>query len=312
MRRISRAEFERDAEDVERAALSTPGIDAFCSSPDWMFAAQDAWDVGAEPWLLRTDGGYVAFLEEESGLLRVLAPFDRMWGYSCPLLGESAAAFASAFPKSGCPLALITGLQESSPNWSALLAALGPTCDLGIGEPQHRWQARLDGYWERRPRKLRQELRRARRRADERRLAFERGEGDVDELYARVLDVERRSWKGPSGTGLIHEEMRAFYAALFRRLHARGRLRLVFARLGGEDVGYIAGGVIGDQYRGLQFSFDDRFRDLSPGNLMQAHEIDALIEEGFSLYDLGIDIAYKARWADERVETSTLVIRARG
>jgi hypothetical protein len=45
---------------------------------------------------------------------------------------------------------------------------------------------------------------------------------------------------------------------------------------------------------------------------MQAAEIDALIDERFTLYDLGIDIDYKARWADEKIETSTLIIRPSG
>ena len=147
------------------------------------------------------------------------------------------------------------------------------------------------------------------RRAEERGLSIELATGEGKDFYGRILAVEHRSWKGPERTGLMNAEMRLFYAALLRRLQARGRLRLRFARLDGEDIGYIAGGVIGDQYRGLQFSFDDRYRDLAPGNLMQAVEIDALIADGFRVYDLGIDIPYKARWADERVETSTLIVR---
>ena len=142
-----------------------------------------------------------------------------------------------------------------------------------------------------------------RKRASERGLEFERAEADYD----RILDIERRSWKGPRGTGLMIEDMRRFYEVLLARLGERARV--LFARLDGKDIGYIAGGVMGDQYRGLQFSFDDHYRDLAPGNLMQAAEIDALIEEGYALYDLGIDIDYKARWADERVETSTMIIR---
>ena len=147
-------------------------------------------------------------------------------------------------------------------------------------------------------------------------MVIEWATGDPGELFRRVLDIERRSWKGADekgqgATGLNHNDMRDFYEELFRRLHARDRLRVRFARLDGIDIGYIAGGVIGDQYRGLQFSFDDAYRDVGAGNLMQAAEIRALTDEGFALYDLGIDIDYKARWADERIETSTLIIRPR-
>lgn len=295
---------------MEAAALSTPGVDAFCSSPDWMFAAQDAWEPDAEPWLWELDGGYVAFLRERAGLLRVLTPFDRMWGYSCSLLGDVAGDFASLLPEADCQLAIVTGLSQSARLWDELITALEPRCELGRGDSQFRWQAKLEGYWERRSRKLRQELRRMRKRAGERGVAFERAGGS--DVYERILDVEARSWKGPVGTGLMHGDMLRFYEVLVRRLAARERLRVLFARLNGSDIGYIAGGVIGDQYRGLQFSFDDRFRDLGIGNLMQAAEIDALIEGGFALYDLGIDIDYKSRWADEKIETSTLIIRPRG
>ncbi|MHC4937483.1 MAG: GNAT family N-acetyltransferase [Planctomycetota bacterium] len=303
MPRISGAEFEQEARSVESTALSTPGIDAFCSSVDWMFAAREAWEADAEPWLWRLDGGYLAFLREKAGLLQVLTPFDRMWGYSCPILGDVARGFAEVIGEADCHLAIITGLAEGSPNWNALLESLRPHCGLAVGDPQHRWRASLDGYWDRRPRKLKQDLRRMRKRASERGLEFERAEADYD----RILDIERRSWKGPRGTGLMIEDMRRFYEVLLARLGERARV--LFARLDGKDIGYIAGGVMGDQYRGLQFSFDDHYRDLAPGNLMQAAEIDALIEEGYALYDLGIDIDYKARWADERVETSTMIIR---
>jgi CelD/BcsL family acetyltransferase involved in cellulose biosynthesis len=312
MPRIFRADFEGEQPEVERTALATEGIDPFCSSPDWMFAAREAWDPDAEPWIWRTEGGYLCFLGERIGLLRVLTPFDRMWGYSCPVLGNGASGILALMAEAGCDLAIVTGLRRGAKNWMALLDALESSCELGVGEPQRRWQASLDGYWERRTRKLRQEVRRIRGRAEERGLRIEEAAGTADGLYRRILAVEHRSWKGPKRTGLMNGEMRRFYAVLLRRLHAHGRLRLRFARLDGNDVGYIAGGVIGDQYRGLQFSFDDRYRDLAPGNLMQAAEIDALIAEGFRVYDLGIDIPYKARWADERVETSTLIIRPRG
>ncbi|MEM8883012.1 MAG: GNAT family N-acetyltransferase [Planctomycetota bacterium] len=297
----------------ESVALATEGVDPFCSASDWCEAARAAWAPHLRPWIRPLEHGYLAFLVERSGLLRVLSPFDRMWGYSCPVLGTAAAAREAAdemlAETQTWHLALITGLARGSPLWNGLLASFRDRCALGVGEVQRRWQASLDGYWDRRSRKLRHELRRLGARAERAGVTVERADGDAASIYARILDIEARSWKGPADTGLRNEEMRAFYRELVKRLHARDRLRVRFARLQGEDIGYIAGGVIGDQYRGLQFSFDNRFRDLAPGNLMQRVEIDALIEEGFTVYDLGIDLPYKARWADTCVETTTLVIR---
>jgi len=319
MERLSVAELEHEADAFRVAARATPGIDHFCSATDWMCAAYDAWESNLEPWIWRGQAGYAAFLRERVQECWALTPFDRMWGYSCPLVGANALQLANEFAATLAShpeqweLLVVTGLQEGSPLWTALLIELHRGHTLGLGQPQQRWQASLeggfDGFLSRRTSKLRREWARMERRAAERGVTFETGSGDASALFARVLAVEDRSWKAEAQTGLHIEEMHDFYAALLPRLHARGGLRLLFARLDGTDIGYILGGVNGDEYRGLQFSFDNRLRDLGIGNLLQLAEIRRLCEENFTLYDLGIDIDYKERWADERVETATLVVR---
>ncbi|MHC4955557.1 MAG: GNAT family N-acetyltransferase [Planctomycetota bacterium] len=321
MRKISKDELAADADAFDAAALATAGIDRFCSTSDWGFAAHEAWDPDLEPWLREGDAGYAAFLVDQIDDRRLLTPFDRMWGYSCPLIGGDATALATEFREALrdesdlWDLAIVTGLRESAPLWTALVATLCSDYSLGIGRSQFRWQASLegglDGYLSRRPRKLRRDLHRIERRARERDVGFERGAGDASALYARILDVEERSWKRAARTGLHHAEMKSFYAALVPRLLKRNRLRLLFATYEDRDVGYILGGVVGDIYRGLQFSFDDSLRDLGLGNLLQYVELRSLAEEGIAVYDLGIDIDYKSRWADEKVETSTLIIGSR-
>ena len=302
-------EFEGHTDAIETCALDTPGIDPFCSAPDWMFAAHRAWDNNLSPWIWRLESGYAAFLTDGF----ILTPFDRTWGYSCPLIGPPRVAYELAEllkrNQGDWGLVVITGIRREAPLFRAIIAAFSSYCEFALGEPQLRWNADLRGYLDRRPSKFKRELRRIEKKAEKAGITIENGEGR--DVFERVLSVESRSWKGPAETGLNEEPMRDFYRALFRRLIARHRLRLRFARKDGEDIGYIAGGVIGDQYRGLQFSFDDRFREFSPGNLMQWSEIQALSQRGYRGYDLGIDIPYKERWADERVETSTLVIRRR-
>ena len=85
---------------------------------------------------------------------------------------------------------------------------------------------------------------------------------------------------------------------------------MVFARLDGEDVAMGFGGILGDTFRGLQMSYDDRFRQLSLGNLIQWSLIEHLVTEGLRLYDLGTDIGYKRRWAEPGMETVALVVRS--
>ncbi len=76
----------------------------------------------------------------------------------------------------------------------------------------------------------------------------------------------------------------------------------------GEDVAYIFGGVFGDTYRGLQFSFDARFSSLSLGNLCQLEEVRRLVEAGVRRYDLGSEVRYKRNWGEEVVETTSLIV----
>ncbi len=102
--------------------------------------------------------------------------------------------------------------------------------------------------------------------------------------------------------------MRSFYREMNDRLGARGARRLTFARIDGEDRAYIFGGTFGDTYRGLQFSFDERFAALSLGNLCQLEEVRRLSASGIRRYDLGTEVRYKKRWGEEVVATQSLVV----
>jgi CelD/BcsL family acetyltransferase involved in cellulose biosynthesis len=82
----------------------------------------------------------------------------------------------------------------------------------------------------------------------------------------------------------------------------------MFATLGGRDVGYILGAVFEGEYRGLQFSYDDDHARLGLGGLLQFHQVTALCAEGVARYDLGTEMDYKRRWAEEVMETEMLVL----
>jgi CelD/BcsL family acetyltransferase involved in cellulose biosynthesis len=131
---------------------------------------------------------------------------------------------------------------------------------------------------------------------------------DAEALYARILAIETRSWKGEDGVGIHQGPMNRFYADMLPRLAARGRQRTLFARLGDQDVAYCLGAVFDGEYRGLQFSYDREHRALSLGSLLQYHQIVELTAEGVHRYDLGQDMDYKRRWAEEEFETVLLVL----
>jgi len=315
MEALGLAAFEAEAEAYDALALAAPEIDRFCSASEWVLAAREAWTPDARPWIRRGAHGWAVLLEHPDPSLGMLMGWDSMWGFSCPLVGRDGPALAREF-EAACrdepwQVLLLPGLRPRS----ALLRAVAECfrgSDLRQGGTLRRWAARLDGglkgYLGRRPRKLRENLRRAGRRARALAVTFEEGAGTVETLLERILDVERRSWKGPAATGLLMPDMYAFYEVLAHRLARRGRLRTLFARRGGQDVGYILGGVRDGIYRGFQFSFDRRYGALSLGSLLQLAQIEELCAAGLETYDLGIDMPYKRHWADAPVDTITLVI----
>ena len=207
--------------------------------------------------------------------------------------------------------AFITGLAPDSARERAVIDMLGTRYRLAEGAVMVRQVADLSGgieaYLARRPRTFRRNLRQAQTRADGADLGYDIVSGGGPEVVERAREVERRSWKGADASGLLGGDMFAFYRRMAERLAGSGRLRSCFARIGGEDVGYILGAVRGGAYRGLQISYDQRWASLSIGNLLQLRQMQALEAEGIGRYDLGMDLAYKRLWADGEFTTRTVV-----
>jgi CelD/BcsL family acetyltransferase involved in cellulose biosynthesis len=62
------------------------------------------------------------------------------------------------------------------------------------------------------------------------------------------------------------------------------------------------------EYRGLQFSYHDDHAALGLGGLLQYQQIVALCDEGVERYDLGTEMDYKRRWAEDIMETEMFVV----
>jgi hypothetical protein len=301
------------ATEYDGAVITGLTVDRFCSSSFWILPAARRLTPEALPRIARANGAYAVLARTSSWL----HPLEATWGLCCPLVGEDPDALVELFldtleRDAEWSAALATGLDESSSLWKKLGRALAHRYGVERGPTTRRYVAHLedglDGVLERRPTSLRKNLEKAYRRAERSGLTFEvRDRGDVS--FERILSIERRSWKGRNGVGIDREPMRSFYRDMNRRLLDRDRRRLMFARLEGDDVAYIFGGVFGDTYRGLQFSFDSRFSSLSPGNLCQLEEIRRLVESGVRRYDLGSEVRYKQKWGEEVVETASLVAR---
>lgn len=313
-----------EAAAFDDAVARTRDIDLFCSSSHWIAPAHAAFHPASPTRVRRLDHGYVALAAGHSpGLGRYLAPLEAMWGLACPIVGADARKVASEAARyllserQHWDVLWLGGIARQSELFTTLVGELKKDVTLRVGPSTIRYRASLeggfDGWLGRRSALFRKRIRQALRDVEFAGMRFEwigstlPRDADGAALFERIHAVETRSWKGREGTGFVTGDMRAFYAAMVPRLVAIGALRVLFAKRGEEDVAVCFGGVFEGTYRGLQNSFDDRFRALSLGNVMQSETIRRLGHEGIGLYDLGSEMEYKQRFAEDAFETMTLL-----
>ena len=323
MKRLDLDRLDQRTAAVEAVVDQTPGIDPWCSGPDWVLAVHAGFGPGsgAEPIVLAADHGFALLarypLDEGPPIVAGLEP---LWGFAAPVIGPDLTATAAAMADhladdGGWSRLVLPGLPPPGPDQPATLlvargvARLGSVGAMtGITRQVAEIGSGLDPWLARRSPRFRRSLRRIERAAAAAGVTVIDGADDPDP-FGRILDVEEGSWKGAEGSGLSSVEMATTYRVLVGRLRRTGRLRLLFARRDGRDVGYILGGVRARRYRGLQLSYRHEVASLSIGHLLQLHEIRRLCDEGAAdLYDLGMDLDYKRRWADHAVASVTLVI----
>ena len=313
------------ADDFDLEVAHTPAIDRFCSSSAWILAASAALMPPRASFAFKGAHGYFAAMRgvHPAGF-PYIEPVELAWGLASPLIGRDAEGLvAEVVPllagRRDWQLAILAGLTVAGPQRRALDTTLPARWERRRGQPTVRHVASLeggiDGFLARRSRELRKTIRKSLRAAGSAGLTFESVRATVGEataLYDRIQAVEADSWKSREGVGIHTGQMRAFYAAMLPRLCQLGQQRTIFARIpegdGMRDVGYILGAVMGDEYRGLQFSYNEDHAHLGIGGLLQYQQIVELCAEGVGRYDLGTEMDYKRRWAEEIMETEMLVL----
>jgi hypothetical protein len=324
MHPVSLAELAERADQFDDCAVATPDIDVFCSSTDWILPACEALMPSRTPWLFRGTVGWVALMRGRHPRgFRYVEPLEALWGMACPLLGPRPEALVDDLARvcrertGEWHVLVLSGIPRGSLLEAALRDRFGRMWMVRPGGSMGHCVASLaggvDGFLARRSRNFRRGLDKAGRAAARSGVVFEpHHDDDPDALFDRALAIEARSWKGRQGVGIDTGRMRDFYRAITRRLSRRGGLRAWLARAGDRDVGYVLGGVRGATYRGLQFSYDAELEHLSVGNLLQLRQIEELCAQGFVEYDLGMEMDYKHRWAeDTRYADVHLVMRPR-
>jgi CelD/BcsL family acetyltransferase involved in cellulose biosynthesis len=319
------AELDQPDSVLNRAAARTVLADPFCARTEWQLSFHEAF-APRRPLHLREGGGsVVAFAEvRHPHIGRLLEPVESHWCFGSPLLGPDAldlldALLHEASLRDDPPSFVLSGLVPGSALPRRVAARFRARYEIVHLRPTTLCSASLEGgpdaFLSRRSARLRKRLRQAARRAAARGVHFERqapaSPAEADAVYARMLAVERASWKGIGHCGMAEPPALQFYRQMLRRLARAASGRVIFARCGERDVGFVFGALAGAHYRGQQFSFADDFRDLSIGNLLQLEQVRWLCEERVARYDMGPWMEYKDHWTELRQRIDARLLRPR-
>jgi hypothetical protein len=284
----------------------------FLTSHAWQFAHLDAATEAAQVYIHQEGGSALAFKVDLAHTMEAWGPLDGGFG-ACPFLGEHAVELLgdrlAQAHRSHPDEINICGVDRGSSIERKLVPTLGRRYKLswhhGFTTRAASLEGGLEGYLARRCARLCKNLRRESRRATKVGIRFERVRPSTPSgartQLRRMLDIERDTWKAVKSANSITRE-RSLNAALLARLSMTQDARIIYARRGDEDVGFIFGGVAAGTYAGLHFCYREAWANYSIGNLLQVEKIRWLAEEGMERYDMGIAgegrLAYKARWAE--------------
>jgi CelD/BcsL family acetyltransferase involved in cellulose biosynthesis len=298
--------------------------DPFCCRTEWALSFHEAFAPGRDLCVVAAEGSLISFaLHKRTKAGPLLEPVESSWLFGCPLLGPDAvpmlAQLLESHPKASV---LLSGMDIEGPLLPVLAAAFGERYDLLHVATENTCRASLDrgldGYLSRRSAKTRRGVRNAARRLHDRGVTFERHQpttqAEADAVYARIIAVEDRSWKGLGECGMSEPQSLQFYSMMLRRMAVSGCGRVMLARHEGTDIGFIFGGLCGPApegniYRGQQFSFADDWRAASLGNVLQLEQVRWLCDDGVARYDMGPVMEYKHHWTETQARLDAIALR---
>jgi CelD/BcsL family acetyltransferase involved in cellulose biosynthesis len=109
----------------------------------------------------------------------------------------------------------------------------------------------------------------------------------LEERLEEGFGLEQSGWKGEGGTAILSApETELFYREIAHRFHDRGELRLSRIALEGEAVAFSFCIQAGGSLYSLKVGYDERWRKLVPGLVMQLSIIERCFELGLDAYEL--------------------------
>jgi len=131
---------------------------------------------------------------------------------------------------------------------------------------------------------------------------------DLEAGLTEGFALEASGWKGSAGTAIIsNPDTELFYRAVATAFYDRGQLRLSRIALDGEPVAFSLCIEQGGKLYSLKAGFDERFRKIVPGLVLQLSIIEACFERDLEAYELlGEQTEWKAKLATSTRSQMTL------
>lgn len=137
---------------------------------------------------------------------------------------------------------------------------------------------------------------------------------DIPQGIARYTDVSRRSWKAAEQTDLASDPaMHEFYSFALPRLAQSGQAVVHVLQASGVDLAAQLSLRFGDRLDVHKISFDERYADMSPGNLLLERVMrEAAPRRGIARVNLVTHLDWHARWKPSLIRTYRVRIFAPG
>lgn len=160
-------------------------------------------------------------------------------------------------------------------------------------------------------RKLRSEIRRRRRRLEDKgRLTLEvfDGKEGLDELLDEGFRVEGSGWKDAEGTSInARPATRRFYTEVAHWAAERGLLRMAFLRLDGKALAFDYCFEYNRTHYLVKTGYDSAYGRFAPGMVMRYLMLERAFFEGLNTYDfLGAFDSWKQEWTATSRELQSL------
>jgi CelD/BcsL family acetyltransferase involved in cellulose biosynthesis len=219
---------------------------------------------------------------------------------------EAGRLIRSLARRRGFHVLCLNGQHAGSPEWGSLDAAAGACglrlvrsdyaiAEVDLGDGFDAYCAAMSQNFRRNHKRMAKRIEAAGGH-DLHRLAAGPAGADAGPFLERIFAINDRSWKSREG-GPMPAEHRAFNADVIRRFASRGMADIAVLTIGGRDAAYIVALVQGGTYYDFTISFDDEFRDLSPGIFLMIEVLRRIASDGVRKVVSHGAHEYKRRWA---------------